>query len=454
METIVEDILRWSPERIKELQGKRLREAVSRCFRGHPHYRKLMERQGITPDDIQTIDDLENFPVTTKADFVANPEAFRLQLDDLPVEDQALSRIIYTTGSTTGVPAPVYVTAADHYDYMLRSVRRRDFIDIRKGDLMVSLFPLTPYPMGAAGRAIAEASACGAALLETNPGHSGDLVSPHRRTAEIMELVLEHQPHILWGIPSYVLKFLKSVASTGQQLHRLRVVMVTGEGLSKAMEQNIRDAMTAVGAEDNNVVNRYGSTEQGSAMVECVPGSGFHDLAPDSVFMEVLDPETGKRCPDGVEGELAFTHLNRSGTTLLRFAVGDRAVLSHEPCPHCGRTGSARMVSGPFRSGDIVKVKGTLVNLAAMCDLVSKTPGVEDMQVIVEYKDGLDSLRIRVAPHESVSVDKDSFVDRVQRVVQKATSITPQIETVSMGDLIGAAAAGKLRRVIDQRKES
>ncbi|WP_298019348.1 hypothetical protein, partial [uncultured Parasphingopyxis sp.] len=40
----------------------------------------------------------------------------------------------------------------------------------------------------------------------------------------------------------------------------------------------------------------------------------------------VLD-EHGLPVPDGEPGRLAYTHLDRAGTVLLRFLVGDRAVL-------------------------------------------------------------------------------------------------------------------------------
>ena len=57
------------------------------------------------------------------------------------------------------------------------------------------------------------------------------------------------------------------------------------------------------------------------------------------IFHEVVDPDSGRRLPDGERGALAITHIKRRGTTLMRYLVGDIVSLEHGPCPHCGRIG-------------------------------------------------------------------------------------------------------------------
>lgn len=447
-EPVTEDLLRWSPERVTSLQVQRLRTTMARCYAFHPHYRELMRRAGLTPDDVSDLDGLERLPVTTKADFVADPEKFRLRLESGPLEDRVIAKVMYTTGSTTGVPAAIYATASDHFDYMLRSRRRRDFIDLRQGDLVASLFPLTPFPMGAYARASDEVSACGGAVLFTDPGHATGEVSPHRRLDEVVELVLVHQPTVLWGIASFALRFLRRVADGGGRLGRLRMLMMTGERSSPQLVSDLAAAMASVGAAGRTIVNRYGSTEQGSSMVECTPGSGFHDLAPDSVYMEVVDAQSGRRLPDGEEGSLAFTHLNRTGTVLLRYAVGDLAALSHEPCPHCGRTASARLVSGPVRSGDVVKVKGMLVNLSAVGDRLAEVPGLRDYQVVLGRVQDRDVMTVRVVARD---VPSGPLGDDVKALVQSVAHITPEVEFVTDEELVRGVDGGKLARIVDRR---
>ena len=65
--------------------------------------------------------------------------------------------------------------------------------------------------------------------------------------------------------------------------------------------------------------------------------------------------------PDGERGALAVTHLNRRGTVLVRFLVGDIVAVERGACPHCGRFGD-RIVGPVVRTRDLVKVKGMLIN--------------------------------------------------------------------------------------------
>lgn len=208
-------------------------------------------------------------------------------------------------------------------------------------------------------------TAAGASIVFAHTGRPETTFPVNRSLDEAVRMIERHRATILWGVAGFVRRVLLRAAELGADFRSVRVAMITGEASSGAMRQDMRDRMVALGAQDTLVVNRYGSTEQGASMVECVEGSGFHSLAPDQVFHEVVDPDTGKRCDDGVEGMLAFTHLNRRVTVFLRYLVGDVVSMSHEACPHCGRT-CPRISSQPVRSGDIVKIKGTLVNLQVL----------------------------------------------------------------------------------------
>src|SRR4030067_762472 len=81
----------------------------------------------------------------------------------------------------------------------------------------------------------------------------------------------------------------------------------------------------------------WGASEIG-ALAQCREGADWHNPLPETLYNEVVVPDTGEPLPDGERGPLAITHLDRRGTILVRYLVGDRVSLTHEPCPHCGRT--------------------------------------------------------------------------------------------------------------------
>jgi len=72
------DLLYRSHEEIQAIQNQRFRHQVALCFRAHPYYQEMFRGLKLTPEDFQTIEDVQKLPVTTKQDYLSNPEAFRL----------------------------------------------------------------------------------------------------------------------------------------------------------------------------------------------------------------------------------------------------------------------------------------------------------------------------------------------------------------------------------------
>ncbi|MHA1579666.1 MAG: hypothetical protein ACTSUQ_08565 [Candidatus Freyarchaeota archaeon] len=69
-----------SREEIRELQNKNLRVQLELCDKYSPYYSELFREANIDVSKIKTVDDLEKLPLTTKEDYMKNPEAFRLRL--------------------------------------------------------------------------------------------------------------------------------------------------------------------------------------------------------------------------------------------------------------------------------------------------------------------------------------------------------------------------------------
>ncbi|MBV8914475.1 MAG: phenylacetate--CoA ligase family protein, partial [Acetobacteraceae bacterium] len=439
-------------ERIRALQDRLLRGTIEICYRNHPYYGAVMRREKLEPRHIQSCADLVRLPLTSKTDFLGDPDAFRLRGDGLPLEMTTLWKVIYTTGTTSGAPAPVYVTTFDHYAYMYLCSRREGFVDIRPTDVIANLFPLTPFPMGAYSRAPDEAAAAGAGIVFAHTGRAGVSYPVHHSLDEAVRLVEQHRATILWGVASFVRRVIVRAQEVGADFRAVRMAMVTGEASSAALKEDLRRRLTELGCTGPLVVNRYGSTEQGASMVECEPGSGFHSLAPDQVFHEVVDEQTGARLPDGARGMIAFTHLMRRGTVFLRYLVGDVVTMTELPCPHCGRT-SPRITSQPVRSGDIVKVKGTLVNLQALKDHFDKLDGLDEYQIVIRPSDpadpfSMDELVVRMAARAG---REDAVREIIVAETTAAAHVRPVIELTRKDDIFDPLGPAKPRRVVDLR---
>jgi len=439
-------------EKVKALQDRLLAETIELCYRSHPFYAKLMRREGLEPRHITTTDDLVRLPPSSKTDFLADPEAFRVNPDDLSPEQGTLWKVIYTTGTTSGRPAPVYVTAHDHFSYLYACQQRQELIGLKETDLLANLFPLTTFPMGAYSRAPDEVAAVGAAIVLTHTGRADTGFPIHRSLDDAVRAIERHKATVLWGVAGFVRRVLMRAGELGADFSAVRMAMITGEASSTAMRDDLSRRMTALGCAGSRIINRYGSTEQGGSMVECQEGSGFHSLAPDQLFHETVDEATGKRLPEGEKGMLAFSHLTRRGTLFLRYLVGDVVQISREPCPHCGRT-TPRITSQPVRTGDIVKIKGTLVNLQALKESLDRSEGVEEYQIVVRPLDAndafsMDELVVRLAaPAER----RDAIAGEVSSEAKRITQVSPRIEFADRNDIYDPLTAAKPRRVVDLR---
>jgi phenylacetate-CoA ligase len=446
------DLLRLPQVELRALQDQLLRQMVELCYRSHPFYRALMRREKLEPRHIQTCDDLVRLPPSSKTDFLADPEAFRIDPNHLPVEEGTLWKIIYTTGTTTGRPAPVYVTTHDHFAYMHSFASRQDLIGLLQTDLIASLFPLTTFPLGAYSRAPDEAAAIGAAIMFGNTGRPDHNFPVHRSLDDAVHAIAQHRATVLWGVAGFVRRTLMRAQELKADFRSVRMVMTTGEASSRAMRDDMRRRMHELDCADTLIVNRYGSTEQGGTMIECAEGSGFHSGVPDHLFHEVVDPDSFRRIPDGESGMLAFSHLNRRGTVFLRYLMGDVVSISHATCQHCGRT-SPRLTSQPVRTGSIVKIKGTLVNLQNLSEELDRLSILDEYQIVVQPLDAtdpfsLDEMVIRVAM--SVNAGHDA-AEQISTKTLQLTNVRPRIEPAERNDIFDPHNAPKPRRIVDLR---
>ena len=69
---------------MKKLQSEKIVKQVKHVYDNVPYYRDLMDKKGVTPDDIQGIDDLHKLPFISKADL---RDAYPYGLLAKPLED-------------------------------------------------------------------------------------------------------------------------------------------------------------------------------------------------------------------------------------------------------------------------------------------------------------------------------------------------------------------------------
>ena len=440
---------------LRRLRDARLSRMIQLCAAAHPFYRRRFAEIGLAPGDVAGIAELERLPLTGKTDYMASPESFRLVGDDIAgatIEERTLWNVAYTTGTTSGKPTPFFNTTHDQYTIMLQARRCAEVEGLRAGDVLANLIPLPPMPTGGFLVVGRTAEAIGIPVVFGLTGAHNPALPIHRTLDAAIDTLAAARPTVFWGIPSFLRRFFRRARERGVVFPGARMVITTGEPVSDAMADEYIDHLRSFGAADPQLRLRYSFTEMQGGLVQCSNGAALQNVTPETYLLEVVDPATGRRLDDGAAGALALTHLDRRGTVLLRYLVGDVATMALEPCPHCGLLGE-RLLAKPRRADALVKVKGMLINPALVTDALAAIPSIREYQLVVRKADNGDAdspdvleVRIEAEPGEHAGL-ASSIPDLVQRLVL----VRPRVQFVESGRIFDMMRSLKARRFVDER---
>jgi phenylacetate-coenzyme A ligase PaaK-like adenylate-forming protein len=320
-------------------------------------------------------------------------------------------------------------------------------------DSFANLFPLTVYPYGGFHRTIVASYAMKIPVVSPIPGRPSEYFKLTSTSEEVVRILERTRPTILWGVPSYVRRLLIQAEEMDADLSAARLILVTGEPCTDAMRADLIRRLSGRGATDPQVLISYGSTEMQGGSIECAPYSGFHNPMPEDFYFEVVDPETHSPLPDGEAGLVVLTHLNRRGTVLLRYSLGDLSIKTSEQCPHCGAWGE-RFTESPSRADNLVKIRGMLVNPDEVSEILIADPGIAEYQLRIGRENpddalSMDRLTIRVAASGKLG---QRFEDDLVEKVKAAIHVTPRIEWVSKDEIYDPETSMKSKRLVDERR--
>jgi phenylacetate-CoA ligase len=437
------------------VRGDRLRRTLKAVAAAHPFYRQRFAELRIKADDIGSLDDLQTLPLTHKSDYISDPDSFRLRPDDLPADFSAEERVLwdvaYTTGTTSGKPSPFYNTAHDAYAIWDQARRCNAAEGLTAGDRVANLYPLAGFPTGAFLSVIRSCMIAGLPVVHGLTGSANSEFKVRNSLADALITVARFRPTVLWGVPSFVRRFLDEAARQGADLSEVRLVLTSGEPVPATLRAELREQLARLGASAVDIRARYAFTEMQGGLVQCAEDAPVQNVCPDLYHLEIVDPETGRSLADGESGALAITHLHRRGTVLLRYLVGDIVALSRASCPHCGREGE-RVVATPRRTGSLVKCRGMLVNTDVIVDTLAAMAGIGEFQIVIAGDDrpgAMERLVIRIERETDAAL-----AEEVTRRVRAAVSLRPEVEFVARGALYDQERSIKAKRVLDLRPKS
>ena len=431
----------WDPQtetmprtELTALQTQRLQQQVARAYERVPFYRRAHEECGVHPRDIQALEDIERLPFTVKDDFRTT---YPYGLFAVPLRDVVR---LHASSGTTGKPIVGGYTRSDMT--MWGEVMARTFAagGVTADDVFQNFYGYGLFTGGLGAHIGAEV--IGATIIPMSGGLT-------RRQVMMME---DLGTTVIAGTPSYTLVVAEVATEEGIDLRSRMNVRVGFFGAEPWTEGMRREIEERLGLEAFDI---YGLTEVigPGVAAECSQHQGLH-INEDHFYPEVIDPETGKRLPDGEVGELIFTCLTREALPLLRYRTRDLVALVREHCP-CGRT-SVRMQRVRGRTDDMLIVRGVNVFPTQIEQVLLSHPGLtSNYQIFVDrQRDALDELEIHVEADEVFYRGEAQVIDTLQTTVtedlRQVLGLHAHVLIVEPHHL--PRSEGKVKRVMDRRQ--
>ena len=418
-----------SREQIHQWQSERLVKQVKHVWQHVPFYRKRMEEAGVTPEDIQSADDLHKLPFLTKDDL---KNCYPYGLLAKPLGECVR---IQSTSGTTGKRVVAFYTQHDIGLWEECCARALTAAGATNEDVCQISYG---YGLFTGGAGLNGGSHKIGAL--TLPMSSGN-------TDRQIQFMMDLGSTILCCTPSYAAYLGESINERGvRDRIKLKAGIFGAEAWTEEMRQDIQEKLGI------KAYDIYGLTEISGPGVsfECSEQAGMH-INEDHFIAEVINPETGEVLPYGEKGELVFTCITKEAFPLLRYRTRDICILNAEKCK-CGRT-HIRMTKPLGRSDDMLIVKGVNVFPSQIETVLMNKGYPANYQIVVDRVKNSDTIEIRV------EMTAEMFSDNVGEIARREKELVSALKAMlgiyATVKLVNPKAIerseGKAVRIIDKR---
>jgi phenylacetate-CoA ligase len=424
-------------EELKARQLEGLKWTVNHAYQGSTVYRQRFDEAGVSPDDIQSIDDLRRLPFTTNKDL---QEGYPFPLVCVPMRDVIR---IHASSGTTGKRKVLCYTKKDIEVWTNFFARCYEIAGLTEDDKIQISSGYGVWTAGVSFQAAAEAF--GAMAVPIGPGNI-DMQ---------LQFLEDFQTTVMTSTASMALLLAEEIHSRGlKDKLKLKKMIFGSERASDAMRSRIKEL---TGVEDifdiSGMTELYGP----GAGLDCPYHTGIHYWA-DIYLLEILNPDTLEPVAEGEIGEMVVTTLKKEGVPLIRYRTRDLTRLIPGRCP-CGSI-FPRHDRFLGRSDDMIVFRGVNTYPGHIDQILSKfsdsplecgAVGCEYKIVLDRKDDGRESLQLLVERGMGTEKRDDAQLERlIKERIKKEILVTVDVKIVEHGEL-PRTAVGKLKRVEDNR---
>ncbi len=418
-------------ESIQQLQIELVQSTMNRVYRSVPYYKKLFDDENIVPEEINTIQDLQKIPFTTKNTLREN---YPYGMFAVPLREVVR---IHSSSGTTGKPTVVGYTRNDLKHWSNLMARVLEMVGVNKDDNVQIAFDYGLFTGGFGFHYGAEL--IGASVVPTS------LAALDKQ----IHIMRDYKTTVLCCSPSFGLSIaekLKELDVNPNELN-LRIGIFGSEPWSEHMRERLEQSLYV------QAYDTYGLSEvMGPGVAsECTEKHGLH-IFEDHYIAEIIDPESGDVLPSGEVGELVLTTITKEGMPMIRFRTGDLTSIIEEACP-CGCP-FHRLSRIMQRTDDQIIIHGTKILPSQIESILAEIENAEPhYQIILRREGGLDEMEILLEVSESCFFDEVKKMMKIQQEVQERIltefGIHCHVRLVEPKTL--ERQPGKRQRVIDKR---
>ncbi len=419
-----------SRDEIEALQLRRLRWSLGHAYANVPHYRRSFGAAGVHPDDLQSLEDLWRFPLTTKEDLRQN---YPYGMFAVPRERVAR---IHASSGTTGMPTVVGYTARDldvWAHLMARSIRAAGG---RPGDTVHIAYGYGLFTGGLGAHD--GATRLGCTVIPASGG----------MTERQVRLIVGLAPQVIMVTPSYMLAIADEMDRQGvdPRSTALEVGIFGAEPWSEDMRREIETRL------EIHAVDIYGLSEvMGPGVAEeCVETKDGLHIWEDHFYPEIVDPQSGAPLPDGEMGELVFTSLTKEAMPVIRYRTRDLTRL----LPGTARS-MRRMGRITGRSDDMIILRGVNLFPTQVEGLILRVPGLAPhFELVLSRPRHLDEMTVRVEarPQAASAGERQAMAEILARSIKELIGVTASVDVVEPG--LVERSLGKAKRIVDLRTQA
>mgnify|MGYP000026365109 CR=1 FL=1 len=290
----------WSADQIKTWQLQKLREVISKALLT-PGYRRKFEAA-----ELKTLEDIRNFPTTSKYEMMKNVEDFTLECGDY-----------VTTGGTTGHPFGFYRSWLAFSRELASKAHQYERVGWKEGDRQIVFRGLVLDNLIVEVPELFE--------LRCSSYHLDE-----EHLSLFVEAAWKYRPLWLKCYPSAGYLLAKLLEATGLEFPPLKGILLASENVYDFQLEKLKKVFGCT------IFSHYGHYECAALAGWCKYTTDYHVL-PFYGYVELLRPGTNTPVTEpGEVGEIVATSFIMDATLFVRYRTGDLAVYKGEGCSKCG----------------------------------------------------------------------------------------------------------------------